>query len=145
MGHSGTPLAEFAVVPSSAADGGFNFMGSLRSFAPLAGVAPLLATTLAAGVVRAGPTIGADLDLGFPLHSRGDSGGGFGIRLGQELHLPLVALVPELGFTYHKFSGDYGPKIYRGIAGLRLGIGEVIRPGVFAHLGIRHFVSVFGG
>src|SRR5256885_16691895 len=109
----GTPLADFAVVPSSAADGGFSFMGRLRSFAPLAGLATLLATTFAAGAASAGPTIGADLDLGFPLHSRGDSGGGFGIRLGQGLHLPLGALVPQLGFTYPHLSRDYGPKIYR--------------------------------
>jgi hypothetical protein len=110
----------------------------------LLALATSLAVTFAAGAASAGPTIGADLDLGFPLHSRGDSGGGFGIRLGQELHLPLVALTPELGFTYHNFSGHDGPKIYRGIAGLRLGIGEIIRPGAFVHLGIGHFVPVYG-
>jgi len=107
-------------------------------------VATLLAVILCADKASAGPTIGADLDVGFPLHSRGDSGGGFGIRLGQQLHLPLIALTPELGFTYHDFSGDFGPQIYRGIAGLRLGIGEVVRPGAFVHFGLGHFVPVVG-
>src|SRR5262249_13835879 len=107
-------------------------------------VATLLAVMFAAGAANAGPTIGADLDLGIPLNSRGDSGGGFGIRLGQELHVPLLTLTPELGFTFHDFSGDFGPKIYRGIAGLRAGIGEVIRPGAFAHVGFGHFVPTVG-
>jgi hypothetical protein len=63
------------------------------------------------------------------------SGWGFGFRLGSQLHAPLVAVTPELGFTYHTFSGDVGAKVYRGIAGVRLGVGEVIRPGVFGHAG----------
>lgn len=93
---------------------------------------------------EAAPTIGADLDVTFPTHSRGDSGGGFGIRLGQQLHVPLAVLTPEIGFSYHNFSGDFGPKIYRGLFGLRLGFGEVLRPGAFAHVGIGHFVPTFG-
>src|SRR6185312_13789027 len=128
--RGGTPLADLLQVRGAIADGGLARM--LRHPSAVIEVATLLAVTFAAGAASAGPTIGADLDIGFPLNSRGDSGGGFGIRLGQELHLPLVAITPELGFTYHNFSGDFGPKIYRGVAGLRLGIGEVIRPGAFA-------------
>jgi len=92
----------------------------------------------------AGPTIGADHDLGFPLHSRGNSGGGFGIRLGEELKVPALVLTPELGFTYHNFSGDFGPKIYRGILGARLGFGDILRPGAFAHIALAHFVPTVG-
>jgi hypothetical protein len=106
--------------------------------------AALLSILFVAGPAAAGPTIGADLDLGFPVSSSGDTGGGFGIRLGQELHVPLFELTPEIGFTYHNFSGDRGPRIYRGIAGARLGIGEVLRPGAFAHLGFGHFVPAYG-
>jgi hypothetical protein len=63
------------------------------------------------------------------------SGYGFGIRLGNQIHVPLLAVTPELVFTYHGFTGDYGPTLYRAIAGLRLAVGEVVRPGVLAHAG----------
>jgi hypothetical protein len=80
--------------------------------------------------------LGFDLDYAAPIKVDAvKSGYGFGIRLGNQIHVPLVAITPELGFTYHGFTGDYGPKVYRGIAGLRLAVGEVIRPGVFAHAG----------
>ena len=92
----------------------------------------------------ASPTIAADLDVGFPLHSRGDSGWGFGIRLGQQLNAKPIVFTPELGFTYHGFSGDFGPKIYRGILGARLGFGDILRPGGFFHVAVGHFVPTVG-
>jgi hypothetical protein len=107
-------------------------------------LAALLCAFFVSRPAAAGPAIGADLDVAFPLHSRGDSGGGFGIRLGEELHVPLLVLTPEIGFTYHNFSGDFGPKIYRGIIGARLGIGEIVRPGAFVHVGLGHFVPTYG-
>jgi hypothetical protein len=115
-----------------------------RSLVSTAAVAALACAFFVSRPASAKTAIGADLDLGFPLHSRGDSGGGFGIRLGQELHIPLATFTPEIGFTYHNFSGDDGPKIYRGIAGARLGIGEVFRIGPMAHLGFGHFVPAYG-
>lgn len=115
-----------------------------RSFLSLTAIAFSLFIFFVTKPAAAGPTVGADLDLAFPVDSRGDSGGGFGIRLGQHLHIAPVVLEPEIGFTYHGFSGAFGPKIYRGIAGLRLGIGEVLRPGAYAHLGIAHFVPTVG-
>src|SRR6185503_9589889 len=84
---------------------------------------------------RSKTVIGADFDLAFPIESSGNTGGGLGIRLGQQWHFPFIALTPEIGFTYHGFSGDFGPKSYRGIAGARLGIGEIIRIGPYAHAG----------
>lgn len=115
-----------------------------RLLALLVAGAVLLSASLVSRPAAAGPTLAADLDLGFPVSSSGDTGGGFGIRFGQELHVAPVALTPEVGFTYHNFSGDLGPRIYRGIAGARLGIGEVLRPGAFAHLGFGHFVPTYG-
>jgi len=101
--------------------------------------AALCAWTLQAGTARADTTIGADLDLHVPLEINNvNTGGGFGIRLGQELHLPLVAINPEIGFNYVTFSKDAPPKLYRVIAGARLGFGELMRFGVMAHVGFGH-------
>jgi hypothetical protein len=85
--------------------------------------------------------LSGDLDYVDPVSSNYDKGGwGFGIRVGEELHLPLLALTPEIGFTYASFA-DVGPSVYRGIVGANLGIGEVLRFGVSAHIGFGH-VSV---
>lgn len=98
--------------------------------------AALCAWTLQTSTARAETTIGADLDMHVPLSINNvTTGAGFGIRLGTELHLPLIALNPEFGFTYAEFSKDNPPTVYRAIAGARLGIGELIRFGVLAHVG----------
>jgi hypothetical protein len=104
----------------------------------LAAGAALFALTLGARSASASTAIAGDLDFAVPINSQLDSGAGFGIRLGKQLHAPLAVLTPELGFTYHGFSGLTA---YRGVAGLRLGVGEIIRPGVFAHLGVGHLTA----
>ncbi len=81
-------------------------------------------------------TVAGDLDYAAPIDSHANHGWGFGFRLGQQLHLPLITVTPELGFTYHGFTGDASAHVYRGIAGLRLGVGEIFRIGPFAHLGV---------
>ena len=85
---------------------------------------------------RAKTMVAADLDYGASAGSNIGNGWGFGIRVGQRLHVPLLALDPEIGFTYHGFSDTPSPAMYRGIAGLRLGVLEVLRPGVYGHLGV---------
>jgi hypothetical protein len=97
---------------------------------------------------RADTTIAGDLDIDVPVSTDyAKTGGGFGIRIGQELHLPLIAINPEVGFAYASFAdhnsdlGYSGPTIYRGIAGLRLGVGELFRIGVLAHVGLG-YISV---
>lgn len=104
-----------------------------------AAVAAFLALTFTAAPSRAEIAIAADLDYAIPVNSDAESGWGFGIRLGYQLDIPMLVLTPEIAFTYHDFSGNFPPTVYRGLAGLRLGIGEIIRPGVFAHLGIGRF------
>src|SRR5690349_17496126 len=75
----------------------------------------------ASGNAAADPTIAADLDYAIPIDQRHvSSGGGFGFRVGNQLHAPGIVITPELGFTYASFGDDYSPKTYRGIAGLRL-------------------------
>jgi hypothetical protein len=85
---------------------------------------------------RAKTTIGADLDYAHSAGSGIGGGWGFGARLGQRLHVPLLALDPEIGFTYHDFSEGLSPTMYRGIAGLRLGVFEAVRPGIYGHIGV---------
>lgn len=102
-------------------------------------LAAACAWSLQQSAAHASTTIAGDLDLHVPVSINGvGSGAGFGIRVGQELHLPLVSVNPEIGFTYASFSKDEPPRVYRGIAGLRLGVGELIRFGVMAHVGFGH-------
>jgi hypothetical protein len=109
----------------------------LALFALIAGLS-LCGLSLAPQHAHASTTVAADLDLHVPISVNGVStGGGFGIRVGQELHVPLLVLNPEIGFTYATFS-DEAPKIYRGIAGGRVGIGELFRVGVLGHVGFGH-------
>jgi hypothetical protein len=85
--------------------------------------------------------IGVDGDFAAPIDSRVESGGGFGIRYGYQLQLPLFLLQPEIGFTDHMLSGDSEPTIYRGVVGARMGFLEIVRPGLFAHLGVGHLTA----
>lgn len=104
--------------------------------------AGVLACTLVfeARSVRAETVVAAELDFATPVNSDADSGAGFGLRLGQQFRLPpIVTITPELAYTYHDFSPR--PVAYRGVAGLRLAVGEILRPGVFAHLGIARLIQ----
>lgn len=65
-----------------------------------------------------------------------DSGGGGQLRLGQEFDLFLVSFTPELGGGYHGFGGSSDTKLYSGFLGGRLGIGKIIEPSVFGHVGL---------
>lgn len=97
-----------------------------------------LAVALHAAPARAETVIAADVDYAAAIKSD-TTGAGFGIRLGQQMRLPpLLSATPELTYTFHGF--DNGPNVYRGTFGLRLGLGEILRPGVFAHVGMGHVV-----
>lgn len=80
--------------------------------------------------------IAGDLDYAVPIDSIGDSGGGFAVRLGGQLHVPLIALTPELGFSYHAMDGEGAPELSRVFAGARIGVGEIFRIGATGHVGI---------
>jgi hypothetical protein len=49
-----------------------------------------------------------------------------------------LTLTTELSGGFHDFSGELDPTVYRGLAGGRLGVGVIIRPSVFAHIGVGH-------
>lgn len=108
-----------------------------RRAVPHFAIAGLVASLWVAGAntVRADTAIAADLESVVPLAFENvDFGPAFAVRLGWQLHLPLITLTPEAGFHYASFSD--GPQLYRGIIGARVGVGELLRFGAFAHLGI---------
>jgi hypothetical protein len=69
-----------------------------------------------------------------------DAGNGAGVDLffGPRLDLAILTLTTELSAGYHDFAGELDPTVYRAMAGGRLGIGVIIRPSVFAHIGVGH-------
>ena len=102
--------------------------------------ATALALLVDVTLARAQTMIGVGLDYAMPVHSNANSGAGFELRLGRQFRLPpIVALTPELAYTYHDFSPE--PVAYRGLVGLRLGLGEILRPGVFGHVGIARLIQ----
>lgn len=113
----------------------------------------LVASVLVFGTVvlasaRAGADteIAADLDGALPVDSHGtlDGGGGFGVRLGRQIHLPGLRLIPEVGYGYmHLFGANGWPDVttHRVQGGLRLGVGELLVPFAFVHAGYGWRVS----
>ena len=110
-----------------------------RLFHGLLACAALTLFALAPNPARADFLVGLDVDGVEPFEDGAAFGGGFGVRLGAQLHVPLLALTPELAFTYAQFGDDYGPSIYRGMIGGRVAIGEIIRIGVYGHIGLGSF------
>jgi hypothetical protein len=81
------------------------------------------------------------VDLNFNDAIAGDdanTGAGVDVYFGPRLDLTILTLTTELSGGFHDFGGQYDPTVYRGMAGGRLGIGVVIRPSVFAHIGVGH-------
>jgi hypothetical protein len=113
-----------------------------------AGAATAALTALAWPSTAAAETaVGVDLALNDSI--AGDdagSGAGVDIIVGPRLDLAILTLTTELSLGFHDFGGAYDPAVYRGMAGGRLGIGVVIRPSVFAHIGAGHlrFDDPFG-
>jgi len=68
-------------------------------------------------------------------------GGGFKVRVGDQIRFPRLRVTPEIGYGYdHLFASDiagnsYAWDMHRLIAGVRLGFGRVIVPTLYGHLG----------
>jgi len=101
--------------------------------------------------------IAADLDLARPwtIEDLG-VGGSVGVRLGVPLLGDTVSLIPELGLNYTAFrkhgNQAHPPAVYRGVVGLRLAIGHIVRFGGMAHFGFGYvhwpkhwYENEFGG
>jgi hypothetical protein len=91
---------------------------------------------------HAGFTIGADLESSIPVDQTALSAGpSWAVRVGTQLHVPLLVLTPEIGFNMASFNSDIkdgGANVYRGIAGIRAGVGEALRVGAYGHIGFAH-------
>jgi hypothetical protein len=54
----------------------------------------------------------------------------------------LVSLTPEFGGGYHSFGGSDATKIYTGFLGGRFGVGKIVEPSIFGHLGVGHVSGI---
>ena len=118
----------------------------MRAHSLVVGILVFATVALASQQAHAGTEIGADLDGALPVNSQGtlDGGGGFGIRLGQQIHLPALRVTPELDYGYmHLFGANGWPDVttHRIEGGLRLGVGELLVPFAFLHAGYGWRVS----
>jgi opacity protein-like surface antigen len=107
--------------------------------------AGLGALAVAAGVALWSEDAGASNTLGIALdYTNGidqpdtDPGGGLEVYFGPRMDLAILSLTTELSGGFHNLGGDYDPSIYRLVAGGKLGVGVIIRPSVFAHIGVGH-------
>jgi hypothetical protein len=82
--------------------------------------------------------VGVDLNFNDAAGDDADSGAGVDVFFGPRLDLAILTLTTELSAGFHDFGGPLDPAVYRGMAGGRLGVGVVIRPSVFAHVGVGH-------
>lgn len=111
----------------------------------------LLPLLLAAPATARAFTVGVDVYGAWLQNSSGRDGVGANLRLGQGIDLPGVDLQLEIGGTYAAFASgplDSTDRILGGFGGARLGVGELVRPALFAHLGFAEFdhpVLVGGG
>jgi hypothetical protein len=91
--------------------------------------------------------VGVDLNFNNAIGEEdADSGAGVDVYFGPRLDLTILTLTTELTGGFHDFGGDYDPAVYRLMGGGRIGIGAIIRPSIFAHVGVGHlrFDEPFG-
>jgi hypothetical protein len=68
-------------------------------------------------------------------------GGGFKVRVGDQIRFPRLRLTPEIGYGYdHLFATDnetfsYAWDMHRVFAGVRVGFGRIVVPTFYAHAG----------
>jgi hypothetical protein len=79
--------------------------------------------------------LGLDLDYAYAIEDQSiTSGGGGALRIGSELDLILITLIPEAYISHHAWEDD--ASITTGKLGGRVRIGKILEPGVFGHFGI---------
>lgn len=111
----------------------------IRFAAALAGAALVLSPAAALAQLR----VGAEVEAIFPGDGLGTEDTGFGVagRLGYALPgTPMLEITPEVRIGYIDFAEpterDLSDiSLVRYTAGLRLGVGEILRPTLFGHVG----------
>ena len=84
-------------------------------------------------------TLGVAVDFADGVDQSGTaSGAGAEVYFGPRMNLVLIDLTTELNGGFHTFGGDFDPAMYKLTAGGRFAIDLVIRPSVFAHIGVGH-------
>lgn len=115
----------------------------------------LCTAAIAAGVLLLSGSAAADtrtvvgIDLNFNDSVVGDeasNGAGVDVFFGPRLDLAILTLTTELTGGFHDFGGALDPTVYRIMGGGSIGIGAILRPSVFAHIGAGHlrFDDPFG-
>jgi hypothetical protein len=80
--------------------------------------------------------VAAELEADAPSDSDLGAAPAYVVRLGWQLHPPLIVFTPEVGYHHVAFGDEL--TLDRAFAGARLGIGEVFRIGAFGHVGVGH-------
>jgi hypothetical protein len=68
-------------------------------------------------------------------------GGGFKVRVGEQIRMPRLRVTPEIGYAFdHLFATDdagtaYAWDMHRMFAGARIGFGHLIVPTIYGHIG----------
>lgn len=122
------------------------------SFKPRRGVSPLCAAGALAATLAWAPRAEAETAASLALSVNHPSDetdpelgvGGIDATIGPRLNLVLIDLTTELSAGIHGFQGSMDATAYRMMAGGRLGIGAIIRPSIFAHVGVGHLRYVDG-
>jgi hypothetical protein len=67
-----------------------------------------------------------------------EKGGGGALRVGSQVDLLLVTLIPEVTLDYHDFGADTrnDAALVTGKVGGRIRFFKIIEPGIFAHIGL---------
>lgn len=99
----------------------------------------LMTISLSSRSARADVPLSLDLDYALPVEE-GDVSDGFGgaLRFGPRMDLAVLTLAAEASLGVHDMSGLAGPTVYRGTVGTRFGLGILLRPSVYGHVGAGH-------
>jgi hypothetical protein len=112
---------------------------ALRHAATLASFAALTAgICLWSKPAAAESTLGVDVSFNDANDLSDTQGAGVDVFFGPRMNLPLFDLTTEISLGFHDFGGELDPAVYRAMAGGRLALDLLIRPSVFAHLGVGH-------
>jgi hypothetical protein len=100
----------------------------------------LLSLLVAAPGAARAFTLAGDLNASWVTNSHVKDNGGFGaaLRLGNDVGIPDLHLQIEVGGAITGFSSDHPAgmsTLTQVFGGARLGAGELIRPGIYGHVG----------